>query len=122
MKLVDTSSWIHQLRRRGDAGVRGRVEQLLLNGEAAWCPAVRLELWAGVGSDSDRKALRAYEERIPELPINDEVWRMAYDLADRCRRLGRTAPPHDILIAACARHHRLEIEHDDAHFDLISRL
>lgn len=122
MKLVDTSSWIHQLRRRGDAGVRARVEQLLLSGEAAWCPVVRLELWAGVGSDSDRKALRAYEERIPELPITDEVWHLAYELADRCRRLRCTAPPHDILIAACARHHGLEIENNDAHFSLIAQL
>jgi predicted nucleic acid-binding protein len=122
MKMVDTSSWIHQIRRRGDPTVRARVEQLLLAGEAAWCPVVRLELWAGVGSDADRKLLRTYEQRIPELPITDDVWEQAYRLADSCRRSGKTAPPHDILIAACARHHDLEIEHEDSHFDLLAEL
>jgi hypothetical protein len=122
MKLVDTSSWVHQIRRRGDPAVRARVEQLLRTGEAAWCPVVRLELWAGVGGDADRKLLRDYQRRIPELPVTDAVWQEACDLADRCRRAGQTAPPHDILIAACARHHRVEIEHDDAHFEQIARL
>ncbi len=122
MKLVDTSSWVHQIRRKGDPVVRARVEQLLRGGEAAWCPVVRLELWAGVGSDLDRKLLRDYAQALPELPITDEGWQSACDLADRCRRAGRTAPPHDILIAACARHHRVEIEHDDAHFDLLAEL
>jgi len=122
MKLVDTSSWVHQIRRRGDPAIRVRVEQLLRAGDAAWCPAVRLELWAGVGSEADRKLLRDYEQRIPELPITEAVWREAYALAGRCRQAGKTAPPHDILIAACARHHGAEIEHEDAHFDLLARL
>ena len=122
MKLVDTSSWIHQIRRRGDPAVRARVEQLLRSGEAAWCPVVRLELWAGVGSEADRKLLKAYEQRIPELPITEEVWEKAYRLADSCRRLGKSTPPHDMVIAACARHYGVEIEHDDLHFDLLASI
>ena len=59
MKLVDTSAWIHQLRRKGDAAVRSRVEALLKAGEAAWCSAVRLELWNGVGSEAGRRILRS---------------------------------------------------------------
>ena len=120
MKLVDTSSWLHQIRRRGDPAIRLRVEQLLRTGEAAWCPIVRLELWAGVGSEADRKLLRDYQWRVPELPITNEVWQKACELADRCRRAGKTAPPYDIAIAACALHHGVAIEHDDTHFDLIS--
>jgi predicted nucleic acid-binding protein len=122
MKLVDTSSWIHQIRRRGDPSVRARVEQLLRSGDAAWCPVVRLELWAGVGSESDRALLRNYRKRLPELEIINDVWEKACQLADRCRRAGKTVPPHDILIAACAQHYEVEIEHDDAHFSLISAL
>ncbi len=122
MKLVDTSSWVHQIRRSGDRSVRARVEQLLRTGEAAWCPIVRLELWAGVGSDRDRALLRDYQKRLPELDISSEVWQLACELADRCRRAGKTAPPHDIAIAACAGYHGVEIEHDDAHFDLLAAL
>jgi predicted nucleic acid-binding protein len=31
-------------------------------------------------------------------------------------------PLHDTLIAACARHHGVEIEHDDLHFELLAEL
>jgi hypothetical protein len=34
--------------RRGPGVLRERVNALLQSGEAAWCPAVRLELWRGV--------------------------------------------------------------------------
>ncbi len=122
MKLIDTSSWIHQIRGSGDTKVRARVEQLLLSGDAAWCPVIRLELWAGVGSDTDRRVLHAYQERIPELPVTNEIWDLACRLADRCRRAGLTVPPNDVLIAACGRHYGLEIEHEDSHFDLIAKV
>lgn len=122
MKLVDTSSWIPSLRRKGNESIRARVRDLLLAGQATWCPAVRLELWAGVGSDAERRMLREMEQRIPELTITDEVWQVACELAERCRKLGRTVPATDLLIAACARHHGVEIEASDAHFDLIRTL
>jgi hypothetical protein len=42
--LVDSSLWVHQLRKSGAPAHRDRVNALLENGEAAWCPAIRLEL------------------------------------------------------------------------------
>lgn len=41
MVLVDTSSWIHFLRRNGNPAVRTRVERALKEGEACWCPIDR---------------------------------------------------------------------------------
>jgi predicted nucleic acid-binding protein len=120
MKLVDTSIWVPALRRRGDEQVRARLRDLLLSGEAAWCPTVRLELWAGIGNDVERRMLREFEQRIPERPITDEVWQLACEMAERCRRLGKTAPPSDILVAACARHHGVTVEAADAHFDILA--
>lgn len=83
---------------------------------------VRLELWAGVGGDRERQTLQAYENHIPELAITDEVWEEACELAGRCRRAGKRAPASDILIAACARHHRVPVETADAHFDFLMKL
>ena len=117
MKLVDTSSWVSSLRKKGDETVRARVRDLVLTGQAAWCAAVRLELWAGVGTDPERRMLRQMEQRIPELAITDEVWQAACDLAERCRSVGFTVPATDLLVATCARHHGVEIEAADAHFD-----
>ena len=47
MKLVDTSSWVHHIRRKGDPAVRARVEQLLRAGEATWCPTEATEVVGG---------------------------------------------------------------------------
>lgn len=122
MKLVDTSSWVHQIRASGDREVRARVEALLSAGEAAWCPQVRLELWAGARSEHDRKLLRDYQKVLPELAISDDVWTLACDLADRARRSGASTGAGDLLVAACARFHRVDLEHADSDFDRLQRL
>ncbi len=120
--LVDSSLWVHQLRRSGDPAKRDRVNALLEHGEAAWCPAVRLELWRGVTNDGERKTLRRYEVLLPDYAISAEVWRHAIRLADRGRASGVTVPLADVLIFACARIHGLDIAHDDAHFDELAKL
>lgn len=99
-----------------------RVRRLVASGDAAWCPAIRLELWNGVGGETDRRILRDFEKTLPELPITGEVWLAAFALAGRCRQAGKTAPAIDVLIAACARHHGVEVEHDDSHFDFLMTL
>jgi predicted nucleic acid-binding protein len=83
---------------------------------------VRLELWAGARSDQDRKVLRNYEAVLPELPITDAVWELACDLGHRARRAGISPGAGDLLIAACARHHSVELEHADIDFEQLARL
>lgn len=117
MKLVDTSSWVQALRAQGKPEVRNRVQILLEQGLACWCSPVRLELWAGVGKYPEAKILRLYAQVIPDIPVTREVWSLAETLAERGRRRGLRAPAMDILIAACARFHDLELEHDDTDFD-----
>ncbi|HEY7443162.1 MAG TPA: PIN domain-containing protein [Vicinamibacterales bacterium] len=120
--LVDSSLWVHQLRKSGDAAKRDRVNALLENGEAAWCPAVRLELWRGVTNDAERKTLRRYEALLPDYEISAEVWHRSIQLADRARASGVTVPLADLLIFACSKTHGLDLAHDDAHFDELTKL
>lgn len=120
MVLVDSSSWIHFLRPNGDPAVRARVENVLTSGQACWCPLVRLELWNGAAGDRDRKILREFEAVLLELPIDDEVWSTACALARRARANGVSAPASDILIAACARRHDVDLETSDSDFDLLA--
>jgi predicted nucleic acid-binding protein len=122
MKLVDTSSWVEQLRRGGDATVRERLEALLVTGEAAWCPLVRLELWNGARGDRERMVLKEMEKEIPSLEIGSAVWDRAATLARLAHEQGITVPVTDLLVAACARQHGVSIEHHDSHFDLIATL
>ena len=92
------------------------------SGEAAWCPAVRLELWRGVTNDAERKTLRRYEALLPDYEISAEVWNRSIQLADRSRASGVTVPLSDLLIFACAKIHGLEVAHDDTHFDELAKL
>jgi predicted nucleic acid-binding protein len=120
--LVDSSLWVHQLRKSGDPAKRDRVNALLESGEAAWCPAVRLELWRGVTNDGERKTLRRYEALLPSYEMAPEVWDRAIQLADRGRSAGVTVPLTDLLIFACAKLNGLDLAHDDSHFDQLATL
>lgn len=116
-RLIDTSCWVHQLRRSGERAIQERVEDLLRAGEAAWCAPVRLELWMGVRNLQERRTLELYEQTITDLPITATVWSHACILAERCRRRGKTVPSMDAVIAACALVHKVELMHVDAHFE-----
>ena len=120
MILVDSSSWIHFLRPQGDPVIRARVARALTNGDACWCPLVRLELWNGAAGDRDRKILREFEAVLPELAIDDEVWSRARELARRSRSAGVSVPATDILIAACARRHGAVLESADSDFERLA--
>lgn len=120
--LVDSSSWIHLLRPEGDPVVRFRVENALQSGEACWCPLIQLELWNGAGGNQEKKVLRDFARVLPELPITDEVWQLAYDLARQARARGITMPAGDLVIAACARYHKADLETADSDFARLEKV
>ena len=117
--LIDTSSWIEALRSSGRVDVMKRVKTLLLNGLAAWCDLIAVELWNGARGDYEKKKLAELEKGIICLPTSKEVWQTARNLARKCRKAGHTFPSADIVIASCGLYHKVEIEHCDEHFDLI---
>ena len=120
MILIDTSSWIHMLRPSGDPTIRSRVEAALTSGQARWCPPVQLELRNGARGQKERAVLRKLAAAIPELPIDKDVWRTAYDLARGARARGVTVPATDLIIAACAIRFGAALESSDSDFDLLA--
>ena len=113
MTLVDTSAWVHSLRRDGDRDIRERVAALLAAGSAAWCALVRAELWNGARAGHERNVLRDMERDLVEFPLTPEVWDAAYELARTARARGITAPTTDIVIQACANHYGTGLLHAD---------
>ena len=105
------------LRPSGDPGARARVEAALTSGQARWCPPVQLELWSGARGHREKRVLREFARALPELPIDDAVWKRAYDLARRARDRGVTVPAIDVIIAACALRHGATLESTDADFE-----
>ena len=122
MTLIDTSSWIHLLRPNGDPAVRSRVEAALKAGDACWCPIVQLELWNGARGDREKRVLRDFATVLPELPIDEDVWNAAYELARRARARGITVPATDVAIAACAQVHGAGLESADSDFQRLWRV
>ena len=116
MKLVDTSSWVEYLRDR-ESGAGDSVEVLVLSGEAAWCDITLVELWHGVRGAKEKRELAEMENEVERIPVNAAVWKVASRLALRCREKGITVPISNIVFAACAVTHKLELEHCDKHFD-----
>ncbi len=120
-RLVDTSAWVELFRPAGDPAVRRAVEDATREGTAALCDMVLLELWAGAGGAHERGLIARLAADVEVLPIDAEVWKAAHALAQACRAAGVTAPANDLLIAACAEHHGVELLERDAHFAQIAR-
>jgi predicted nucleic acid-binding protein len=118
MTLVDASSWIEYLREK-DSPVTGRVQDLLLGAEAAWCDMTLVELWHGARGAKEKRDLAELEKEIMLLPVNEDVWGVSRKLARLCRDAGLTVPAADIVIAACAAQHQVSLEHCDRHLEKI---
>lgn len=120
--LVDTSAWIDALRRDGDPEIRASVRAATAEGRAVLCDLVLLELWNGARGASEQRILRDLERDLEKVPTPPAVWDAACELARNCRKAGVSVPATDVLIAACAEHHRLDILHRDSHFDHVARI
>jgi predicted nucleic acid-binding protein len=118
--LIDTSAWIETLRTDGDEQIRATVTAAVTAGLAVLCDLVLLELWNGARGDAEQQILGRLEENLECVPTTPEVWTAARALASACRSNGWTVPATDLLIAACAQSHGLDLIHRDGHFDAIA--
>ena len=62
------------------------------------------------------------ERDLVELPLTPEVWDTAYRLARTARARGITVPTTDIVVKACADHHRTGLLHMDEHLSRLAEL
>ena len=119
-RLVDTSAWIDALRPEGDPGTRRAVDEAIRDGDAVLCDMVLVELWIGARGKREQDVIARLEADLDVLPIGTEVWRAARALARTCRAAGVTVPATDLVIAACADHHRVGLIERDQRFTQIA--
>jgi predicted nucleic acid-binding protein len=119
MILVDTSCWVHFLRKDGNPQTKEKVLQILGEGSAVTCPVVLAELWMGAGSQKDQEDVSKLQGVLPCLLISGQVWEKSYDLAKACRKNGTPVPASDLIIAACAFYHGAHVEAVDKHFSVL---
>ena len=120
MHLIDTSIWLDFLNKKSEVELAQRIQELMKNKQAAWCPMIQLELER---SGKERaSALALLNEVLPSLEINQAVWSLAHELAQACSRKGKPVPNTDILIYATAQHHGCQVFHNDKHFDWLAEI
>src|SRR5205814_9360711 len=110
------------LRVGGNAAVRERISALVVEGEAAWCDMIRLELWHGVRGGRETRDLSELEEVVATLPIDEVVWQRAVALARRSRSQGLTVQSPDLVIVATAQRHRVSVDSEDAHIERLMKI
>lgn len=60
-------------------------------------------------------------DALVQVPVRDNTWKLAIDLAFTLRRKGITVPYMDLLISALAIENNLNLLHADSHFDIIAK-
>ncbi|MBI4313276.1 MAG: PIN domain-containing protein, partial [Candidatus Omnitrophica bacterium] len=66
--------------------------------------------------------LQEFFRALTDLPVTDEVWRLAEQLAYRSRRAGLPRLAPDLIIAAAALKHQVPLWHCDRDFEQLKRV
>lgn len=111
--LVDTSTWI-DFFREGSAN-NPLLENAIRQNRAMLCPVVWTELWSGLRGKREEATLKNLRECCGWLEIDAKAWSITADLRRIARQQGLNCPLADVLIAACARRHGVEMLHRDKH-------
>ena len=119
--LVDSSAWVHSLRRSGSSKVQELIRPLITNAEAAITEWVILELMAGIRNSETAESLLRKMEPLPRLSFSPENWKPAWTLASHLRKKSVTAGAADCFLATVAIAHEVPLVHCDKNFELISR-
>jgi hypothetical protein len=117
--LLDTSLWIDFTRSRSPTALKQFIAPYVLDPEAHLAEPVRFEVLRSARPEEAR-LLEAQFATLPLLPTPADLWEQATELGQACRRLGRTVPSLDLLVAAVALHHDAVLVSFDADFEAIA--
>ena len=119
---MDTSAWIHAIRKNGKKEIQSSVKTFLEDGSACLCQPVLLELWNGARGQTEKRFLTELQNSLEILPSRQAAWDISYQIAKKTRVAGLTVPAIDILILSIAITSKADLIHDDSHFDSLFRL
>jgi len=116
--LVDTSAWIHALRRESLPRIRQRLDQLLQLNQVSISPWIRMELLVNVRTAEEYERLDKGLGALPEAALDQETWEMACRLGFTLHNRGVSLPHPCVVTAACAARHKAVLLHADNCYDL----
>lgn len=120
--LLDNSAWA---RLRPPSAVPGRrraeVARAIEAGDVFVCLPFLLEAGYSALNGMEHDELLCELESLPRLQIDPEVELRTLDAQAQLARMGHhRLPPVDLMLAAVADRHELDILHYDADYDLIA--
>ena len=120
--LLDNSAWA---RLRPPSAVpaprRTEVARAIEAGEVFVCMPFLLEAGYSARNAMEHDELLCELESLPRLEIDSEVEQRTLDAQAQLARLGyHRLPPVDLMLAAVAHRHQLDVLHYDADYDLIA--
>jgi predicted nucleic acid-binding protein len=119
--LPDTCAWIDYFR--AGANPLGRLLEEALSKEIVYaCGPVLYELVQGARLENEQTTLVRALGALPFLEMTEELWVKAGKQSAALRKMGRTIPFSDVLIATLAIEHNLAVMTVDEHFCLIPGL
>jgi len=118
--LIDTSAWIASFKKSGNKKLKEKVIEALSSFSAVTTNIIVLELLQGCRDKEEYNAMRSRLEALENLPLNDDVWQIAYITGYELRKKGITVPTIDIIIASIAKNYGCYLLHYDKHFRIIA--
>lgn len=120
MVLIDTSAWLHALRKQFQPAVKERIYSILLESEVAINGIIKLELLGGAKTEQEYKRIKSRLDPLYYIESSEDQWDFSSLLAFTLRRKGITVPYTDIFIAASAISSHAILVHADSHFEIIT--
>jgi predicted nucleic acid-binding protein len=117
--LVDTSAWIIGLKRNSSNQVKNILTEILDKDQSATTGIIILELLQGTRTKKEYTEILSDLSALHYFKVNKEIWKRASQLGFDLRRMGKTIPSTDFLIASVALHYDLTLLHADNHFEQI---
>ncbi|MBE2316503.1 PIN domain-containing protein [Solirubrobacter sp. CPCC 204708] len=117
--LLDNSAWVRLAALAAERA--NEIADLIVAGRIATCLPFLLEAGYSARNLADREQLRAQLDALPRFPIDADVERRAEDAQRQLTAIGHhRLPPVDLLVAAVADRHGLDVLHYDSDYDLIA--
>lgn len=115
--LIDTSVWIEFFRKASSVG--DAVAELL-NKELVWVTGIVLfELVQGTKAEVEKAHIVSRLTSLRYVEMSVMVWQKAGELARLLKKNGLTLPVSDIILAAVALEHNLQVFTLDKNFESI---
>jgi predicted nucleic acid-binding protein len=118
--LIDTSLWVDLLRAATPQPLKRFAGSWVEQRETRLAEPIVFELMR-YASDSEVREFQAYMQTVPMLETPADIWRTAADLGRACRRQSNLIKALDLLIAAVALHHEVEVITFDSDYEKIAK-